>query len=236
MKLLILIILIFSSLQYSLFSQLSFTQDTIISNNSETISLGFEIQNIDNKDEIVFDILVENPTVFYITQVESNLSISSSIVTPKGDGLFSIRLIAESDLSEFRLEGKLLSGSDSVSTIYLQNVMIGTYEIPTYTALIKNKFFDNSGVYVRFFESRPATPNPLYYGGTITIDFYNDLATNIEYILCDIRGYIYIREKEFFEKGKNQLNIDGDKLKSGVYYLYFFSEIGNSSEQIVVIK
>lgn len=236
MRLTFIIILILVSSQLHLLSQISFVQDTITGTNSQTISIEFEIDELNSGQAIEFDILIANPTMLYIIGVEDNPQISSSNVTALGDGLFTINISAKANMSEFRLEGKLLTGNDSVTTIYVQNLVMGDDELPMDSAIIKNTNADKSGLYIRFFESRPPIPNPLFSGETTTIDFYNDLATDIEFIVSDVRGFVYKTEQKFYEKGMNQYNVNTTDYPAGSYYVFIFTDVGNTSEQIVVIK
>ena len=230
----IILILLFAGFQ--LHSQISFVQDTITGNNSQNISIEFEVMDLNLGQEFEFDIMIENPTMLYITKVENNTQISSSEVTPIGDGYFTINISTKGNLTNFRLECKLLTGNDSVTAIHALNLIDSDQIFLMDSVILKNVRADKSGVYIRFFESLPAVPNPLFSGETATIDFYNDKATEIEFIFSDLKGFVYKSEKIFFDKGKNQYSVNTTDLAAGSYYLFIYTEMGNTVEQIVVIK
>lgn len=236
MKLMAIIIVILTSIQFQAVAQISFVQDTIVATNSQDTYLEFEITDSDYRQEFEFDIMIDNPTMLYITKVEDNTQISSSEVTPLGDGYFTINISAKANLTNFRLEGKLLTGSDSITAIHALNLINSDYNFLMDSVILKNVRSDKSGVYIRFFESLPAVPNPLFSGETAAVYFYNDKATEIEFIFSDLKGYVYRTEKIFFEKGKNHYSVNTTDLAAGSYYLFIYTEMGNTVEQIVVVK
>lgn len=217
-------------------SQIKFTNDTIVGNNSESISIDFGVELTSSSTNISFDILIANPTVIYLTKVNDDLNIISSEITPKGDGLFTIFISTKNTLSSFSIECKWLSGNDSTSQIFVQEIKIGEEEFVKDSAIIMNRFFDKSGFYVRFLESRPPYPNPLNPNETVNIELYNDIATDIRFIVYDVRGYVYLDEVNNYDKGKNSYQFATKDYPAGTYYISIITNIGNTYEKIMVYK
>lgn len=222
--------------QIAIYGQISFENDTIVGRNSEEVEIELKVETTNELSEIEFDLQLSNPTVCYLNDIVEQDLILSHVLLAKEDGLFSVKLSVKSSIETIRIRSKLLSGNDTVSTIRLFNVKIDSVEFPEDTATIKNIFFDNSGPYVRFLSSNPPYPNPIFSGGTETIEIYNDIDTDIQIIVCNIDGYIFINEKKYYEKGKNKFEINTSEFSAGAYFVSIYSQIGNSFQKFVVIK
>lgn len=233
---LILISISFLLIQSNLIGQIRFANDTITGRNSEVIDIELIVESENDFSEIEFDLQLSNPTVCYLENIVEQNNILSQELLAKEDGLFSVKLSISENIDNLIIKSKLLSGNDSTSSIRIFNIRIDSVEFAEDTATIKNIFFDGSGPYVRFLSSNPPYPNPIFSGGVETVEFYNDIDTDIHIRVCNSDGFIFIDDKKLYEKGKNSFEINTTNLSAGAYFISIYSQIGFSSQKFVVIK
>ena len=233
---LILISISFLLIQSNLMGQIRFANDTITGRNSELIDIELIVESENNFSEIEFDLQLSNPTVCYLVNIVEQNNILSQELLAKEDGLFSVKLSIRESIDNLVIKSKLLSGNDSTTSIRIFNLSIDSVEFVEDTATIKNIFFDGSGPYVRFLSSNSPYPNPIFSGGVETVEFYNDIDTDIHIRVCNSDGFIFIDEKKLYEKGKNFFEINTTNLSAGAYFISIYSQIGFSSQKFVVIK
>lgn len=236
MRLIALIIAISISLPGILFSRISFDRDTITGNNTNDIELNLNIEELTQESKLEFDLIISNPSVCVLRNINTNEHILSSDILNDVRGKYSFKIIVNNEIETINILGELLSGNDDSCTISLENVLVNGVPLPPDTLILTNTLVYGVGPYLRFLYNSAPYPNPVKSGEISTITIFNDKNLTVDVYVYDVKGQPYDNKKIEFKKGENNIEIITEGYSAGTYYITGFSELGDFFEKIVVYK
>ncbi|MEZ4724834.1 MAG: T9SS type A sorting domain-containing protein [Candidatus Kapaibacterium sp.] len=236
MRLIALIIAISISLPGILFSRISFDRDTITGNNTNDIELNLNIEELTQESKLEFDLIISNPSVCVLRNINTNEHILSSDILNDVRGKYSFKIIVTNEIETINILGELLSGNDDSCTISLENVLVNGVPLPPDTLILTNTLVYGVGPYLRFLYNSAPYPNPVKSGEISTITIFNDKNLTVDVYVYDVKGQPYDHKKIEFKKGENNIEIITEGYSAGTYYITGFSELGDFFEKIVVYK
>jgi len=214
-----------------LYSQLS-VNDMSVSTGDE-FELLINIESDDSKNEITFDLRIENPTLVYPLGISDNGQLIR-----KNDSTYTIIILSINNTISIKFEA--LAGNDSVCIIELQNILINGESFPNTRFLVKNNSTNKSVIYFRKPYLYDVYPNPIYKSETSELNFSYSVDKDMEIIvwLVNIKGeLVWKKSLGLVNKGVHQDRIAIDtKIPTSNYWLVLNTGLGNVYKKIVMLK
>ena len=189
---------------------------------------------------------LSNPTVFFpqafrtfgkTELLESELSSSTDSTW---SFVLTIRTVAEIQPGDslWLLAGEALAGSDSVTSLFFHDMVLGEEVLPDVTGVILTRSIGARIPYVRFATLDPGRPNPTAPGITVQWGFRIDKASDVIFKIYDMLGQeIEVQELGELDQGVYVNTFTPDfTFPSGMFFVRLITNSGEAWQIMHVLR
>ena len=206
-------------------------------------SIQFNIENIIKTNNInnfiSFDLINENPTVFFIDSIKINRDIN--IELQKNYYNINVNHFVTNKIDSpivLNIYGTGLAGNDSITHLYFNNIIVDNNKENDTTITIILKPKNNLLNYAKIAKISNIYPNPTALNSKLFIEYSVDIPTDVTFNIYDNKGNIIENFNFYKDKiGRAIFNVElKNKIYEGKYWIVLKTKAGIHSYPFIILN